>query len=343
MDEKSNTDRLETPTPSRKATPRLLPFAGGWAVLAGALAGLALRVLFMGKAGSPYASTMATFIYLSPAIVGAVTVYVAETRQRRSWGYYIGASFLANVLYVFGTLLVMIEGWICAVVIFPLFAALGSVGGLIMGAVCRATNWPRQAVLGLSVLPLVLGFVETGLPLPDRIGTVERATIVHATPERIWGRILNAPDIKPQEVDRAWLFRIGVPVPLAGVTQDTPEGPVRRVTMGKGIYFDEVITDWRENRYIRWLYRFYEDSFPPEALDEHVEVGGEYFDLIETSYTLTPMGEQTELKVRMKYRVSTRFNWYADPVARIFLGNVAEVNVGYYRHRSEATELPERP
>jgi hypothetical protein len=336
MDEKSSTDSSETPDPPKKSLLRLLPFGWWWALSAGALAGLALRLLFWGKAGSPYTSTMAAFIYLSPMIVGAVTVYVAETRQRRTWGYYFWAPFVANILYVVGTLLVMIEGWICAVVILPLFAVLGSLGGLIMGAVCRATNWPKQAVLSLSVLPLVLGFVETDIPFPDRIGTVERTTVVHATPERIWGQILNAPDIKPEEVNRAWLFRIGVPVPLTGITQQTPEGPVRRVTMGKGIYFDEVITDWQEYRYLRWLYRFYKDSFPPDALDEHVEVGGEYFDLIETSYTLTPMDEQTELKVQMRYRVSTRFNWYAGPVAQLFLGNVAEANVGYYKNRSES-------
>jgi hypothetical protein len=336
MEEKSSTDSPGRPNPPGKTLAKLLPFLGWWAVLAGVLAGLALRLLFSGKAGSPYVSTMGAFIYLSPMIVGAVTVYVAETRQRRTWGYYLWASFVANVLYVFGTLLVMIEGWICAIIIVPLFAALGSLGGLIMGAVCRATNWPKQAVLSLGVLPLVLGFVETDLPFPDRFGTVERTTVVRATPEGIWGQILNAPDIKPQEVNRAWLFRIGVPVPLAGVTQQAPQGPVRRVTMGKGIYFDEVITDWQEYRYLRWRYRFYKDSFPPDALDEHVEVGGEYFDLIETSYTLTPMDQQTELKVQMRYRVSTRFNWYAGPIAQLFLGNVAETNVGYYKNRSES-------
>lgn len=55
-----------------------------------------------------------------------------------------------------------------------------------------------------------------------------------------------------------------------------------------------------------------------------------------TSYSLTPKGTQTELRVRMQYRVSTRFNWYADPVARLLIGNVAEVNLDYYRHRSES-------
>jgi uncharacterized protein YndB with AHSA1/START domain len=198
------------------------------------------------------------------------------------------------------------------------------------------TKWPKQVLMSVGALPLVLGAVETGMPLPDRIRSVERSIVIAAPAERVWRSILNTPDIRPSEVDRAWLFRMGVPIPLAGVTSETPEGPVRRVTMGKGIYFDEVITDIRENRYLRWRYRFAEDSFPRDALDEHVVIGGRYFDLRDTAYTLVADGARTELKVRMEYRVSTAFNWYADPVAKILLGNVAEVNLEYYRRRSEA-------
>lgn len=312
-------------------------------MLAGVLAGLALRLVFSGEPGSPYAAMMGAFIYLSPIIVGAVTVYLAETRQRRSWAYYIWAPFLANVLYVIGTLLVMIEGLVCAAVIVPLFAALGSVGGLIMGAVCRLTNWPKQVLFSVGILPLILGSVETNVPLLDRIGTVERTSIIDARPEEIWKQLLNAQDIRPEEVDRAWVYRIGVPVPLAGVTHQTPDGPVRRVTMGKGIYFDQVAADWHENRHVRWTYRFYENSFPRYALDDHVVIGGHYFDLTDTSYTLTPKGDQTALRVRIQYRVSTRFNWYADPVARVLLGNVADVNLEYYRHRSESATRVSAP
>lgn len=106
--------------------------------------------------------------------------------------------------------------------------------------------------------------------------------------------------------------------------------------MAKDIYFDQVFTHWQEGRYVRWTYRFHEDSFPPYALDEHVVIGGHYFDILDTSYSLTPKGAATALTVRMTYRLSTQFNWYADPVARLLLTNLGEVNLEYYRRRSEA-------
>lgn len=332
-----DTSGVNPVTPSVSPPPsHPLPFPTWWPLLAGALAGIVLRLVFSGKPGSPYAAMMGTFIYLSPAIVGAITVYVAETRQRRSWAYYVWAPFLANVAYVLGTLLIMLEGWICAALIVPLFAALGSLGGLIMGVVCRVTNWPKQAIYSVGVLPLVLGSLETNLPLPERVGTVERTIMISATPGDVWQQIHNAHDIKSEEVRHAWVYRIGVPLPSAGVTQQTPAGLVRKITMGKGVHFDQVCTDWQENRYVRCTYRFYEDSFPPHALDDHVIIGGHYFDLRGTSYTLTPYGKLTELKIRVQYRVSTPFNWYADPLAQALLGNLHEVILAFYRHRSES-------
>jgi hypothetical protein len=316
-------------------TQRRLPFRSWWPFLAGVAAGLALRLAFSGKPGGAYQVMGASFIYLCPIVVGAVTVYVAERRQRRSWSYYFWAPLLANVLFVAGTILVLIEGLICAVIVVPLFAVIGGVAGLIMGAVCRVTKWPKQVLLSFGALPLVLGGLESGLPVPASIGTVERSVLVNAAPETIWRQILNAESIQPAELEHAWIFRIGVPLPLAGVTQPGAAGAVRRVTMGKNVYFDEVITEAREPQFVRWVYRFHEDSFPAYALDEHVVIGGHYFDLIETSYTLTPKGDRTELKVHMRYRVSTQFNWYADPVARILLGNMEEANLNFYRLRGE--------
>lgn len=312
------------------------PFAWIWPVLAGASAGVGLRLVFWGEPGKPFAAMMAAFIYFSPILVGAVTVYVAERKQRRTWKYYFWAPFFANCLYVLGTMLIMIEGLICAVVIVPLFAVLGGLGGLAMGAICRMTRWPKPTVYSLAVLPFLVAFVEDGVKYEVRIGAVERTALIDAPPEAVWKQILNAPEVRPEEIEDAWMFRIGVPLTRSGVMKGTAEGPVRRVTMGKNIYFDEVITDQQAPKYIRWTYRYFDDSFPRYALDDHVKLGGHYFDITDTSYTLAPVDGRTELRVQMHYRVSTRFNWYADPVAQLLLNNLAGINLEYYQHRSES-------
>jgi hypothetical protein len=225
------------------------------------------------------------------------------------------------------------------VVIAPLFAVLGGIAGLIMGAICRSTNWPKQAVYGIGVLPIMLGLVTDQGIAPRHIASIDRTIVIDAPPERIWQHLLNARDIKPGEVDRALLYRIGVPLPVSGVTRQTPDGLIRAVRMGKSVHFEQYSDDWLENRRVRWQYRFAKDSFPPGALDDHVVIGGHYFDLLDTTYSLSPLdGRGTELRITITYRVSTDFNWYADPVARLLIGNFEQVILEFYRDRSIATQ-----
>jgi hypothetical protein len=317
------------------AKPLLLPFLAWWPMLVGALFGILMRLVFSNDSDRAYNAMSGAFILLVPFAVGAFTVYAAEARERRKWEYYIWAPVLANTLLVIGTMVVLIEGLICAIIIIPMFAIVGAIGGLVMGAICRLTNWPKQAVYSFTILPILLGAVPPNGAGNNYFGVVERTIIVQASPDKIWRQLHEARDIKPEEVGHAWMYRIGVPLPLAGVTEETPSGLVRRITMGKSVYFDQVSTDWKVNHHVNWRYRFYEDSFPPRAMDDHVKIGGHHFDVIDTEYTLTPKDAQlTELKVKMRYRINTEFNWYADPVAQLLIGNFEEVILNFYSQRA---------
>lgn len=94
-----------------------LPFRGWSPLIGGVLAGIVLRLIYSGKAGDAYAPMMQSFILASPVLVAVVTVYIAETKARRTWSYYFLMPALANILFVVGTLLILIEGWICAILI----------------------------------------------------------------------------------------------------------------------------------------------------------------------------------------------------------------------------------
>jgi hypothetical protein len=315
---------------------KMLPYAKWGPIVGGALFGIALRLVYMGDANSRYAPMMGAFIYLAPFAVGAVTVYLAERQVRRSWGYYLAAGFGSTALFVIGTLLIMVEGWICVIVILPLFAGIGMLGGLAMGIVCRLTKWPKQTVYSVALLPLLMGAIEPTANLPTRLRTIERTVTIDAPREVIWDQIMNVRDIRPEEVEHGIAFRIGTPPPLSALSNERAGQRMRRISMSKHVYFDQIELERREHQYIRWSQRFYPDSFPPGSFDEHVVMGGEYFDIDSISYTLTAQGERTQMKMSLHYRVSTRFNWYADPVARIVLGNAEEVLLGMYRQRSEA-------
>jgi hypothetical protein len=319
---------------------RRLPFSGWWAIGCGALAGLAMRLLFWGDAGGAYSAMLASFLYGSPLLVGLVTVYLAERVERRSWSYYFLAPMLATLLYVVGSLLLLIEGWICAIIIIPMFALLGGLAGLLMGAICRITHWPRASVVGcFAALPLLLGAVEHRIPSESLEREYEHSVFIAATPPEVWRQLVDTRDIRPEEVDDAWMYRIGVPLPEAGAAATEDGAHLRHVTMGRGVRFDQVAVEWLENERVSWRYRFSEDSFPPGALDDHVRIGGEYFDLGESTYSLTPVEGGTRLSLRMRYRVSTHFNWYSGLVADFLIADFSEVILGFYARRAEAAAV----
>ncbi len=73
------------------------------------------------------------------------------------------------------------------------------------------------------------------------------------------------------------------------------------------------------------------------ALDEHVQIGSAYFDVLDTEYSLNLEREGTELRVRLSYRVSTASNWYARPIAEFLAGNFEEAALKVYAHRAQSS------
>jgi hypothetical protein len=66
-----------------------------------------------------------------------------------------------------------------------------------------------------------------------------------------------------------------------------------------------------------------------------VVVGGRYFKLDNTSYTLTSDARGTRLDIEISYRVNTGFNWYAVPMAKFLISNEADTLLNFYKHRAE--------
>ena len=315
--------------------PVKLPTPAAYPVVAGAALGVLLRLVFAGPGGSPWSAMSGAFIFGAPFAVGMLTVYLAERAYRRSWRYYIVASMLAATLFVVGTVLVLIEGLLCAVFVIPLFALVGALGGLTMGVVCRLTRWPTPTLCGAVALPLLLAGFGSAIPTPTRLGVYERSIRIEAPAEVVWRTLNDIDGIESAEMSSAWLARLGAPTPLSGTTRPVDGGLVRTSRWGKMVHFDEVIVDWQPPHFVRWRYRFGPDSFPPHALDDHVVLGGHYVDLIDTAYALTAEGTATRLTTRVRYRVTTQFNFYADALAQGLLGNLSEAGLRLYKDRSE--------
>jgi hypothetical protein len=64
-------------------------------------------------------------------------------------------------------------------------------------------------------------------------------------------------------------------------------------------------------------------------VDDHVRIGGAYFDAIDTEYELLSVGSGTE------YRVSSAFNCYTRSIAEFLVGDFEEAALRFYARRAD--------
>jgi hypothetical protein len=305
-------------------------------ILGGASYGLLMRVLFgLLDASSEGAMSMG-FLLATPFVVGAMAVYGARQRSRSVWTMLFGP-WVAVALVLLGSMITLLEGAICLAIISPLFFMMASLGGIAMGIALRLFAPRPMSMPALAVLPLLVLLGEGALPPPrDEVHEVRESVVVAATPERIWDEIVDARDIQPGELPWSLTHQIGVPRPLSGVNLATPAGEVRFSSWERGVNFRGRVVASEHARSIRWNYEFDGHSFPPGSMDEHVAIGGRFFDLRDTTFNLQPLaGGRTRLEIVAHYRLTTRIDFYARPVAELLGHDFVRTILGLYRGRSE--------
>jgi hypothetical protein len=293
----------------------------------------ALSTPAQGKSGL----MLLSFLGAVPLVIGAGVVYLAGLRQRIGFMQALSLSGVPVLVVVFVAGTILREGFICILMALPLFllvAGIGAIAGWLATSLSRKQSGKVMCVAVL--VPFFLGAGERNLPAPDRVRSIHRSVLIQAPAPVIWQLVNYPTGIRPEELGPSLAYYIGVPYPIEARTLQPGVGGMRKLKWQRGVSFDEQIISWEENRHIAWRYIFGPDSFPPGSLDEHIRLGGQYFDLVDTAYTLTPQDGGTRLDIDLSYRVSTHFNWYAGPWANFLLGDAAEAILHFYQHRAES-------
>ena len=283
------------------------------------------------------------FLFAGPFIAGAITVKQA-TREvpMSSWESTL-ASWIPILVNILLALSVRWEGMICVVFIAPPALLSAALGGYITTVLHR--HFHRRdfgrTLYCLSVLPLLLAVAETKLNQPLEIRTVDTSVVVHAPLSVVWQNIERVRPIAPSELRRSWANTIGFPRPVEATLSHEGIGGVRNASFERGLNFTETITEWAPNQRIVFTIKADTAAIPHTTLDEHVTVGGRFFDVLTGEYDLTvlPSGD-TLLHLSSRERLSTDFNLYAamwsDAVMRDMQSNILHV----IRNRCESAPSP---
>lgn len=288
-------------------------------ILAGVAYGLFARGIFQFRLSPKWLESIfwvmsVAFVIVVPFTVGYLTIAIRARQERVGITTRIFAPWLAVLLILLGSALAAWEGSICIVMMAPIALLFGSLGGLTAGLMVNPAR-PTIATMSMLVvvlLPFLVGWTEERVAIPPDIRTVESDTLINASQATIWMNIERVPTIASAELPRSWNRSIGFPRPIQATLSHEGIGGVRHATFAGDVLFIETIDVWQPERDLGFSIHADTAGIPPSTLDEHVTIGGPYFDVLHGEYILEPLNDgQTRLRLISRHRVSTDFNWYA--------------------------------
>jgi len=290
----------------------------------GILYGLFCRVLFhgadewvrqaFGRTGVALLGIMSiSFLFLVPAALGFIVIWFERGEHR--WARMLFGPWISAVIMTLCTVALQLEGWICVIMALPVILFMASLGGVVAGFArpkVQTDGGRRLCVAAVALLPFVAGPLESLRARSNELRTVACSIDIAATPAQVWRQIRSVPRITEAEHTFSWHHRVGFPRPTEAVLEGTGVGSVRYARFEGDLLFVEKVTEWDENRRLSFSIKADTANIPPTTLDEHVIIGGPYFDVLHGTYWIEPLGpDRVRLHLASDQRLATGFNAYA--------------------------------
>ncbi len=254
------------------------------------------------------------FVFLLPMTLGFLTAHFGAYKQKRPLTFYLFAPLLTAVASMFCAIVVGWEGLICMILAMPVYVVMGSVGGLIAyvlheGLKAREGKLPMLFTTFAFILPPGSALVENMQTLPLEMRKVHTEIRIDAPREKVWSKIIRVEPIT--EPTTGVFYRMGFPKPIEASLSKEGVGGVRHARFEKDLVFIETVDEWKDQERLSFAIEVDPAATPLTTLDEHVTVGGEYFDVMRGTYWIEPVAEGVVLHLESEFRLSTNFNRYA--------------------------------
>ena len=276
------------------------------------------------------------FLVLGPVIIGLLTIRRAGSIQPVPVWQWIFLPWISVTLMMAITALLTWEGAICIAMALPIALVFASIGGIIGGVASRRRRLSTTSMTCLAVLPFLLAPAESQFTAPTSTRTVSSEIRIHASPETIWKNIERVPAISPSELTPTWAQRIGFPRPIEATLSYKGVGGIRHASFERGLLFIETVTVWEPQQRLAFSIKADSEHIPPTTFDEHVTIGGRYFDVLDGEYRLEPLPNgDTLLHLASHQRLSTDFNGYAGLWSDAVMQNLQTSILQVIQHRCE--------
>ncbi|MEO6520852.1 MAG: hypothetical protein ABIN91_04180 [Mucilaginibacter sp.] len=260
------------------------------------------------------------FIVL-PILMGIISAWFWKELNYSSWQLTKNSlfnSFLAIIL----SAVFLSEGIICLIIVSPLIF-----GFVITGAFIGRAMFKRDDQnLNVSVIAL-LGFIfiVDSLSKHEYKNMVSDSIVIKASPDKVWKNVVAFEPIKQK--NSFWLFKIGMPSPIATTVTGYYKGAGRKCIFSNGYTFGEKIVTYNTNKDL--TFDIIDQPRDPEIMG--------HIDILRGQFLLTDNGNgTTTLTGNSWYKLYVFPVWYYDVWAQSITRNV------HFRVMEHIKELSEK-
>ncbi|MDX2247387.1 MAG: hypothetical protein SF052_11445 [Bacteroidia bacterium] len=278
-----------------------------------------------------------SFLCLLPTIVGVLAVYLSPEEKAKNIAYRIFVPWIPVFLFLFITLGFALEGWACWLMVLPVFLIGASIGGLIGGYLKLRKPHDKLSISIIILFPLLISPIESFIgSIP---GTYKAYTYIdiNASAEKIWDNVTRVKEIPDQE-DTGYLNKIlGFPRPVKAELNFEGVGAYREAIFTKGLVFHETVTEYKDQEKMVFSIKVNPHEIPSTTLDEHVLIGGEYFDVLQGTYELEKREDGSyRLHLYSHFKMNTTFNFYAGWWAKWIMKDIQNNILQVEKKRAES-------
>lgn len=297
------------------------------------------RVIEYGNPLFPtYGLMTISFMFVVPLVIGLITAYHHDNLTSSRKIAIISMPIFAILGLVGISVLAGKEGIICALMALPVFLIMALIGGFIGVRIFKRNKKNDKLYVSLFlILPFLITPFENYLGLTDKIFKEHTSIEINATDKVVWDNITRVKEISEDENNNSLFQFMGFPRPIEAELDTVAIGGIRKAIFARGLFFMETVTQMQPNRVLAFDIIADPKSIPPKALDEHVMVGGKYFDVLEGKYEIEKVNDKKIiLHLTSQFRISTRFNFYSGLWSKLIMKDIQENILDIIKKRSEA-------
>lgn len=290
-----------------------------------------------GNQGDTFQIMSIGFLFASPMVIGAISVFFSNIEQVRNPGYRVLFPWISIFVFFCITMFFSLEGWACWLMAMPLFLIAATVGGL-LGGLLKMREFDNKLFFSpLILLPFLIAPIEQNLiGAQGTVYTADTQIDIEAPAAEIWKNVVAVQTIEAEQ-DKGWLTRnLGFPRPVKAELDFAGVGGKREAIFTNGLVFHETVSEYVDQKKMVFAIKANPYEIPSTTMDEHVVIGGEYFDVIDGTYELEQIDAHTQrLHLYSHFKLTTTFNFYASLWARWIMQDIQNNILQIQKQRAE--------